>query len=346
MNANRFSAPVRTSSRQALDAIQYLLLTGHVPDDLPAELKADATLGEVLAQLEQLQQFALALANGDLAPELKLKGRVAGALKSLQANLRHLTWQTQQIAAGDLTQRVRFMGVFAVAFNTMVEHLDRSREALELHALELAQEHQKAVSLMREAQAARLETQVALEQLQEQLDEIRALQAQLREQAIRDSLTGCFNRRYLDEALPREFARAEREAYPLCIMMVDIDDFKRLNDEFGHLAGDLMLQGLGRLLSSRTRAGDIVCRYGGDEFLGIFPTLAFGDARRRAEALCDEFAELKVVFDGKVLQSEVSIGVACFPLHGATMDQVLRAADQALYHAKESGRRRVQLDGE
>ncbi len=332
-------SPIRqTVDAQILEAFRYLLINGSLPSDLPDALKQDARLAELAADYEELQNFTLAIANGDLDPELKMKGHMAGALKSLQANLRHLTWQAQRIASGDLSQRVRFLGDFSLAFNLMVESLDQSRKALVRRARELSVERQAAVNLMREAQTARKEVENAYLRLHEQMEEINALQAELREQAIRDTLTGCYNRRYMEEILDREFARAKREAYPVSLIMIDIDHFKTTNDRYGHPTGDAMLQSIGYLLQGSTRAGDIVCRCGGDEFLLVLSNTRMEDALHRAETCRLDIQNLKIPYNDIELTVTASVGVAVFPSHGASSDGLLKAVDRALYGAKDAGR--------
>jgi two-component system, cell cycle response regulator len=164
----------------------------------------------------------------------------------------------------------------------------------------------------------------------------------LREQAIRDALTGLFNRRYLEEALERELRRAEHGAEPLSVLMLDIDHFKRFNDTHGHAAGDALLRQLGALLEARTRREDVPCRYGGEEFVIILPGAPLDVALRRADNLRQTVRQAKVEWEGKCLGIvTVSAGVACFPQHGTDGKALLAAADQALYRAKHEGRDRV-----
>jgi diguanylate cyclase (GGDEF)-like protein len=168
--------------------------------------------------------------------------------------------------------------------------------------------------------------------------EIEALQIKLRDQAIRDSLTGLFNRRYLEETLQREFARAARAGRPLGIVMIDIDHFKELNDAHGHRAGDAALQALGALLAANTRGGDVACRYGGEEFVLALPGATLEVARERAERLRRAVEALRVEHEGRILSMTISAGIAAYPAHGERVDQVLDNADRALYEAKNSGR--------
>jgi diguanylate cyclase (GGDEF)-like protein/PAS domain S-box-containing protein len=165
---------------------------------------------------------------------------------------------------------------------------------------------------------------------------------QLQEQAIRDPLTGLFNRRYLDETLRREMQRASRFQHVISIIMMDIDHFKHFNDTYGHDMGDAVLRAVGNLLQASIRAEDIACRYGGEEFTLVLPGASLEDTRQRAEKLRTEIAAISVEHQGHPLEHiTMSLGVASFPRHGTSDDVVMKAADTALYHAKTQGRNRV-----
>ncbi|NEO52152.1 MAG: diguanylate cyclase [Okeania sp. SIO3B5] len=168
------------------------------------------------------------------------------------------------------------------------------------------------------------------------------LQETLKIQSIRDPLTGLFNRRYLEEFLNRETYRAIRTEKPIGIIMIDVDHFKKFNDEFGHAAGDIILKSLGSFLKQKVRDYDIACRYGGEELIMILPGSSLENTARRAEQIRKEIKQLSVEYDGILLSSiTVSLGVACFPEHGKTGEKVIQAADAALYQAKYEGRNRV-----
>lgn len=186
--------------------------------------------------------------------------------------------------------------------------------------------------------------EVSQHQLQLQLAEIESLQANLREEAIRDALTGLFNRRYMDEIFERELSRAKRQGFPVSIVMLDIDHFKQLNDTFGHKAGDIMLQKIGEMLKAQTRREDIVCRYGGEEFVVILPGATADVAVLFAERWRLSFQSIEMNYADKSLQATLSAGVAAFPRHGESRDELLQQADKALYNAKETGRNRVVLN--
>lgn len=168
------------------------------------------------------------------------------------------------------------------------------------------------------------------------------LRAALREQSIRDPLTGLYNRRYMEEVLKQQLSRATRQLHPLGIIMIDIDHFKRFNDTYGHATGDALLRKLGLLLQRRIRGEDIACRYGGEEFVLILPDASLEAAQQRAEELRHEAGQLRSQ-DGNQSPEAItlSLGVAIYPEHGRTMENVLRAADAALYRAKQAGRDRV-----
>jgi diguanylate cyclase (GGDEF)-like protein/PAS domain S-box-containing protein len=181
----------------------------------------------------------------------------------------------------------------------------------------------------------------AMDRLQNQLIEIGTLQSQLREQAIRDALTNVFNRRYLEETLERELARAEREVYSLCVIMMDLDYFKDVNDTYGHEAGDVVLKTLAETVKHQSRHGDFVCRYGGEEFVLVMPNIGVEKARQRAEELHQIINSLNIPYGVFNLTTTISMGVATYPEHGKTKEELLRAADRAMYIAKNTGRNRV-----
>jgi diguanylate cyclase (GGDEF)-like protein len=168
------------------------------------------------------------------------------------------------------------------------------------------------------------------------------LREALRNQSIRDTVTGLFNRRYLEETLEREIHRSARIGQSLGIIMFDLDHFKGFNDRFGHDAGDAVLQSIGLFLSKNTRVDDIACRYGGEEFILILPSSNSKDTELRAEQLRAAVKELKVTHLGRSLGTvTISVGVATFPLHGNLPAQLVAKADGALYQAKKRGRDRV-----
>jgi diguanylate cyclase (GGDEF)-like protein len=168
------------------------------------------------------------------------------------------------------------------------------------------------------------------------------LRDSLRTQAVRDGLTGLYNRRYFEEAAERELARAKRYHRQLSMMVLDVDHFKRFNDTHGHDAGDSLLREVGQLLRSSVRQSDVACRYGGEEFVLILPESSPEEALRRANQIREAFHRLGLSHHGKALGSvSVSIGIAAYPDHGLERDVIVRSADAALYRAKHEGRDRA-----
>jgi len=170
--------------------------------------------------------------------------------------------------------------------------------------------------------------------LENRVAEIEQLQEKLREQAIRDYLTGLFNRRYLDETIEREVARSRREESQISVVMIDIDHFKSINDTYGHPAGDMVLIELGELLLRYSRQSDIACRHGGDEFIVVMPNASPKDAQKRADEWRVQFEEKRFTSNDRRFATTLSMGIASYPLHASSPKGLFQAADQALYQSK------------
>jgi diguanylate cyclase (GGDEF)-like protein/PAS domain S-box-containing protein len=165
------------------------------------------------------------------------------------------------------------------------------------------------------------------------------LRETLREQSIRDPLTHLFNRRFLEESLNRELELASRKKQSVAVLFLDLDHFKKFNDAFGHAAGDMVLQSLADLFRNFFRSTDICCRYGGEEFAIVLPESSSEDAAIRAEALRAEVKGLRLQYKKQTVGPlSISAGVAAFPAHGSTSDELLKIADQCLYQSKARGR--------
>ena len=193
-----------------------------------------------------------------------------------------------------------------------------------------------------ERKHAEAELRKANTRLQVKLEENQNLQAQLREEAIHDGLTRLFNRRYMEESLAREISRAQREPQLISVVMMDVDRFKSINDKYGHQAGDLVLQNLGKLLMDNTRTSDIACRYGGDEMLVVMPGATPEAAIARAEEWRMTFSTMEFALEDGVIRTTLSLGVACFPDQAGNPSDLLNASDKALYWAKIN-RNQVQM---
>jgi diguanylate cyclase (GGDEF)-like protein len=168
------------------------------------------------------------------------------------------------------------------------------------------------------------------------------LRQKLESQSIRDGLTGLFNRTFMEVALEREMSRAMRQGKQVAVLMADIDHFKQFNDTFGHEAGDIVLREVAESMRLGVRGEDIVCRYGGEEFIVIMPEITTHAATERAELLRRMVSDLALRYHGQPLrQVTISIGVAMFPDNSDHADELLRCADHAMYAAKHKGRNRV-----
>lgn len=207
-----------------------------------------------------------------------------------------------------------------------------------LGILHLENHGQKSIGGTERSLANNLATQIALAMASVRLRDT------LRNLSVRDPLTGLFNRRYMEESLQREIATAQRKNRSLAIVIFDLDYFKKFNDTFGHETGDFLLREVGNLLSRKSRIGDIACRFGGEEFVMIYPEAPPEIAIQLANQLREAIAALKLQHFGKPLgQVSASFGLAFYPVHGNTGDELLRAADKALYEAKAAGRNRVEI---
>ena len=170
------------------------------------------------------------------------------------------------------------------------------------------------------------------------------LRERLQNMAIKDPLTELYNRRFLDEALSRELLIAERKRVKVCVAMIDIDHFKKVNDTYGHPTGDAILKQVARYLVGMMRRSDIVCRYGGEEMLVVMPDCDLAEGAKKANALREGIKALTLRSDGVEIPSvTASIGVALYPDHATDRVELVAAADQALYQAKRTGRDRVVL---
>ena len=198
--------------------------------------------------------------------------------------------------------------------------------------IHLSKEDSLAELRKKEATLKSLSEQVAMTLSNLQLRE------SLRSQAIRDPLTGLFNRRYLEETLERELSRSERKGRPLSLIMMDLDHFKRFNDSYGHAAGDELLKSFGKVLSQRARKDDVACRYGGEEFLLILPECTIDNAETVAETIRKDAMTLWIQTDPAQPVVSISAGISCYPEHGDSSKGLMLTADRALYEAKSAGR--------
>lgn len=306
--------------------------------ELPESLARIDDLRLLYDTLIELRRFLFAASSGDLSQEIPFRGYLWGTLKALQANLRHLTWQTKMVAEGDFSQRVQFMGEFAQSFNTMVEQLDNTLKALVAKETELEQangELLKEIAIRKHTEAALLEREETLRRL-----------------ATTDSLTGLYNRRHFSQLAENEIQRLVRYGRPLAAIMFDIDHFKHVNDTYGHINGDKVIKMIADTTLSLVRTTDIAARYGGEEFILLLPETRAAEAAEVAERLRARVEATPVDTGGEVIAVTASFGVSDRLDASATLssDALLAAfishADEALYRSKNNGRNRVTIHGQ
>lgn len=232
-------------------------------------------------------------------------------------------------------------------YEELVNHGLRARN----RALQAAHDHARVERELAQAQRSRMEAENDRRRLADlnraleaKVAENELLQARLREQVLRDPLTGLHNRRYLFEMAPGLLELARQQRQPLSVVLIDLDHFKALNDSHGHAAGDLMLQRLAQVLGTCARRQDIVCRYGGEEFVVVMPDQDGDTAMARIGEMLQAYCQERVEFRRKRLPPvSFSAGVASYPVHGERLEHLLGRADKALYRAKEHGRSRAEM---
>lgn len=182
---------------------------------------------------------------------------------------------------------------------------------------------------------------VVAENLAMAVDNLR-MRKLLEKASIRDPLTGLYNRRYMEGFVQQNMSRAIRNKAGFGLILIDVDHFKKFNDQWGHVAGDKALRAIGKIFLDKLRDGDAPCRVGGEEFLMVLPDCSYEDALKKADDLRMEILKLELKSDsGQLLKVTISGGVAAFPGHGDNFKELYEKADQALYKAKQTGRNRI-----
>lgn len=303
------------------------------PPSLPEQYAGVESLQTLHSYLRELRDSLFAASNGDLSGRVPLKGYIGGTLKTLQANLRHMTWQTKMVASGDFSQRVEFMGEFSESFNAMVLQLDQTLQELMAKEAALSRTNEE----LRKENAIRKETEAALRKSQDELQRL----------AMTDALTGLFNRRHFNRVAEEEIRRTLRYKHPLSVMVFDIDFFKRVNDTFGHRTGDRVLAMIARITREVLRSSEIPARWGGEEFIVLLPETPAEAAAAVAERLRGKIEEAELSTDRGVVKVTASFGVSDVLEHRDTRleDQIVSefvsTADRAMYASKSTGRNRV-----
>jgi diguanylate cyclase (GGDEF)-like protein len=256
----------------------------------------------------------------------QLRSEIHEQLGDTAQSLGHMRiWQQLHVARAHLASRARYQAA-----------------ALQTELVRLQHKLDEQSSQRRSTERARAELETANAQLSRKIAEVQALQSALQEQAVRDALTGLFNRRYLNETLPTSFALAQREHQALAVAIIDLDHFKSINDRYGHDAGDTLLAAFGRLLAAHCRKSDVACRYGGEEFCLLMPRTDVATAQRKVSNLLALWRQQRFEIEHETLVGlSFSAGVSDSMRAPLSPHMLLQAADQQLLAAKQRGRGRV-----
>lgn len=316
--------------------VKALLFNPRAPELAP-DLAEVPDVPEIHEYLMEMRRQLTGYSKGDFSREITLRGMLAGTVKSLQANMQHLLWQMQQVEKGDFSQRVDFMGEFSLVFNKMVKQLDDALTSLRI----------KEEELVRMAADLKLEVEkrgAALAVLQKSEENLKYL-------AEHDPLTGLLNRRSFFARAEMELARSSILDTPGCIALMDVDRFKDFNDSYGHLNGDAALRHIAEIGSHALREGDIMGRYGGEEFVYFFSKAGPEQAFNAAERIRKLIAETPVtLLEGSKVNISASFGVVSIPPSFMSakdinlMETAIFLADVGLYRAKSEGRNQVCLE--
>ncbi|MCW5657396.1 MAG: diguanylate cyclase [Burkholderiaceae bacterium] len=255
-----------------------------------------------------------------------IRSEIHEQLRDTEPALAHMRiWQQLHVARAHMASRARYQAA-----------------ALQTELIRLQHKLDEQSSQRRATERARAELETANAQLSRKIAEVQALQQALHEQAVRDALTGLFNRRYLNETLPTAFALAQREHQGLAVAIIDLDHFKAVNDRYGHGAGDTLLAAFGKLLLAHCRKSDVACRYGGEEFCLLMPRTDAAAAQRKVNALLVLWRQQRFDIEGDTLTGlSFSAGICDSQRAPLSPHMLLQAADQQLLVAKQHGRSRV-----
>jgi diguanylate cyclase (GGDEF)-like protein len=365
--------------QQARAMVEFLIT--HPEDLLPGALKrygitlamGHLGVGEIDHALHYLEGGAVtAVADGDGITQwawlkarcLLARGDADGARRVAEATL-HQRRDSQLIdqpydmmalhrvladaceSKGDAVAALRYMRQAHALYEHLVGRSARARYIALQVAHELAEaqrERDLAMDSRRTVEDDRRRLAELNAALQAQAAETEMLYTKLREQALRDPLTGLHNRRYLFEIAPGLLELARRQGSPVCVVLMDLDHFKLLNDTYGHHAGDLVLQRFSALLTQMLRRSDVICRHGGEEFVAVMPDIDTAGAEVVISRLLEAFQSQQTEMGKRRLpRGSFSAGIAIFPRNGHTLEQLLSRADRGLYSAKNQGRARIEM---
>jgi len=321
--------------QRAVELLEELLMAPDVPP-LPPELSAVKGFEDLYDGLADIKDVLLHFSKGEFGHKFNRRGSTAGYIKALQSNIRHLAWQCNAVADGDLTQRVEFMGALSDAFNRMTETLAAKREVIQLKQAQLTkmtEELQNEVKKKEEMEAA-----------------LRASEEMYRQRSLRDPLTGLYNRGYFFESAAREMENIKRLRHgQCCVLMMDIDFFKKFNDTHGHICGDQAIKMVAACIDRSLRKSDIFARYGGEEFSLYLANASLEKGTSIAERIRITVASQPS--PAKNSQEPITISIGLCAVESSRLDpmvpgskillEALADADTALYIAKDKGRNRV-----
>lgn len=314
------------SVRLLFQCLYHGILTP-VPEGVlvPEELK------EMLRYVQHLQKHLVFLARGEVSTPIQLKGFTGEILKELQANLNGVIRNARQLTVGDFSSNAGNMGEIS-------EALDIMGKALQTALLRLEQQKQDLTALS-ESLRREIDARIAVE------ENLRREQLRLQKLASTDPLTGLANRRHFFHLAARELERIRRTGSQACLAMLDIDHFKELNDTLGHAEGDSALTRLAKIITSAIRPYDIAGRYGGDEFIFLFPETSTDASHTILERLRDSVEKARISANGTVHCITVSIGLTELSKDNIVgpnaLDQAITRADKALYQAKQTSRNHI-----
>jgi diguanylate cyclase (GGDEF)-like protein len=303
---------------------------------LPPEYAKWDTFNSLYQHTSEIKNALGNFAKGDLDLRLVKKGATSGSLKAILANLSHLAWQFKVAASGDYSHTVDFMGDFSEAFNLMTSSL--RRHEMEIH------EKQNELALMAEELKKEIHRRDQFEAA------LKESEKNYRNQALRDPLTHIYNRIYFNEAGKREVELTRREGASLCLLMIDLDHFKKFNDNYGHLSGDAALIHVTKIISELKRNTDIFARHGGEEFALLLPQTNFAGGLSIAERIRNEVAARHDPAPNCNAPITISVGLASLTQEEALSDrdaseEILRKllvrAEEGLYMGKKRGRNQV-----
>jgi len=317
-------------ARQVLEYIEHLQNSREIPE-IPERFAHDINFLNYRKKIIELRNVLTAFTRGDLSVPITSKGFIAGSCKSLQAHLRHMVWMVNQVEAADYDQRIDFLGELSISFNNMVLRLKQTTDAL-LQKEEALTE--LAISLQKEAKR-RSET----------LQELKKSEQRFKYLAQHDPLTDLLNRRSFFSFAEMALESASSLNNPCCVCLLDVDDFKKFNDTFGHLEGDSALQHVVTHSLNTLRQTDIMGRYGGEEFIFLLNITEEAHGYAAAERIRLAIEKHAVSLEnGDAAPLTVSIGIAVILPDNKTYDYAAKLrlgiakADAALYEAKAHGK--------